>query len=116
MDSLLGSNLETLFETFTFSYLKKEVGIYSLTSDAALAGDSLVRVKLTTWDSDVIIGSYNVIGNDPQSYLEIESIDTISKIIKGRFGATMVVTKRPFPYYPDTIRYRNGRFETKIIE
>lgn len=69
----------------------------------------------TTYDHDAIIDIYRIqeTGNN---YLIIDSFDQEKFEIKGAFQATFVINSRSegFTLLPDTVRFTNGTFQTRI--
>lgn len=68
--------------------------------------------------------SYGDVGGDSyyvsdseDNYLQIDSYNAKTKEIKGSFQLTLVARKpRSSDALPDTLRFRNGRFYTKIMK
>ena len=74
--------------------------------------------SLSMWDADLSIGGYTLLESDSNTNrVTLTSYDTLSKEIKGTFNLTyIVVPPGPYPDYPDTIRFRNGKFHGKLIK
>lgn len=71
----------------------------------------------TSDDGDVGQDNYAVL-DIPDNYLEILSYDPKSGEIKGKFQVTFVIERRSLndpSNLPDTLRFENGEFFTKII-
>lgn len=67
-------------------------------------------------DGDVSGDTYRVLDTE-EAYLQIDEIITKTKEIKGTFQVTFVINQpRRHVALPDTLRFLNGRFHTKIIE
>lgn len=72
---------------------------------------------LSMWDSDLPLGGYNILESDSSTnVVALTSYDTLTKEIKGTFNLTFIVSGRPYPSYPDTIRMKNGQFSGKLIK
>ena len=78
---------------------KPQVALFELLSDGDVAGDSFYTV-----DSE-------------DNYIQIDSYNPKTKEIKGSFQLTLANARIPRSSnaLPDTLRFRNGRFHTKII-
>jgi hypothetical protein len=77
-------------------------------------GDS-VLTALSYLEHDVTIGSYQLC-ESANNQLIIESYDTVTQQMKGRFELTFIVAERPYPSEPDTVRYTNGRFDARLYK
>jgi len=67
-------------------------------------------------DGDVAGDVYNVL-NSEDNFIEIDDYKVSTKEIKGRFQITFIVESKRYGHYlPDTLRFLNGRFHTKIID
>jgi len=83
--------------------------------------DSLSSARFSTLisDGDVIEDHYYVKEDALASNILIESIDTNSGWVKGKFNAVFYIDPdRPKfnPANPDTIRFTNGTFSAKLLE
>jgi hypothetical protein len=77
---------------------KPKVALFELLSDGDVGGDCFY-----TADSE-------------DNYIQIDSYNENTKEIKGSFHLTLVARKpRSSNVLPDTLRFRNGRFHTRII-
>jgi len=67
-------------------------------------------------DGDVSGDTYDVLDTE-ESFFQIDEIITKTREVKGTFQVTFVIRK---PHYdtalPDTLRFVNGKFHTKIME
>ena len=73
--------------------------------------------SLSMWDADFPIGGYTLLESDSNTNrVTLTAYDTLSKEIKGTFNLTYIFVSKPFPNYPDTLRFRNGNFHGKLIE
>ena len=76
-----------------------------------------VYSHLSFWDDDQLLGEYDILESDSNTNLvTLQSIDTLSKEIRGSFNLSYLVQHRPYPNAPDTIRFKNGMFHGKIIK
>lgn len=78
--------------------------------------DTLIGARYFYVDHDVVYGVYKVLESDSTNAITISSYDSVSREIKGSFNVTFVPEHLPYPGAPDTIRFRNGWFHTKIIK
>jgi hypothetical protein len=80
-------------------------------------GEDHLNANLSMWDEDQPLGYYELIESDSNTNLvSLTSYDTLSKEIKGTFNLSFIVSERPYSSYPDTIRFKNGKFSGKIIK
>ncbi|MDX1913760.1 MAG: hypothetical protein SFV22_19850 [Saprospiraceae bacterium] len=100
-------------ESLTFSKVPFQPGKSYLFDTYQQTDDGLVGAHYFILDDDVLIGSYKVV-EDSTSFITLTSYDSTSRELKGIFEATFVVEHRPDPTYPDTIRFRNGHFHTRL--
>jgi hypothetical protein len=91
-------------------------GTYPIFDNLPKINDSIVRAKYYFVDYDVLYGTYKVLESDSSSFITITSYDPVSKEVKGTFDVTLVKEIAPGPNAPDTIRFRNGMFHTKVIK
>ncbi|MBK7811485.1 MAG: hypothetical protein IPI50_09625 [Saprospiraceae bacterium] len=73
-----------------------------------------VCVIFDNWNYDTVIDSYRLDTNSTDNKIEIVSIDTLQKIIEGRFACSFVFANdRPKwdPKNLDTMRFFNGYFK-----
>jgi hypothetical protein len=67
---------------------------------------------------DAVRNTYKIC-EDKENYLTVNSYDENSKIIEGTFQLTFIIElprSKDEPDAPDTIRFTNGKFKTKIFE
>jgi hypothetical protein len=113
LDSL--HNKRYLTEILSFTHVPPIPGDYRVfpldTTPAKL------HSSLSFWDEDQPLGLYQILDADStNNWIALESYDTLSREIKGKFSLTFIVEHRPYPYSPDTVRFRNGRFHGKIVD
>ncbi|MBP9135017.1 MAG: hypothetical protein KBF75_13400 [Saprospiraceae bacterium] len=66
-------------------------------------------------DVDVTYDTWEPLFEDSlNNWIKINKFDTISKEVEGTFSATMVRSRGVTFGFPDTMRFRNGRFSTKL--
>jgi hypothetical protein len=92
------------------------LGTYRIFDNLPKINDSIVRAKYYFVDYDVLYGTYKVLESDSSSFITVTSYDSVSKEVKGTFDVTLVKEISPGPNAPDTIRFRNGMFHTKVIK
>lgn len=75
-----------------------------------------VQAVLHTCNDDVGLNSYYIIDSE-DNYIQIDRYNKKNQEVKGTFQLTFAVRKNRSPGdpLPDTLRFRNGRFHTKII-
>ncbi|MEO1413520.1 MAG: hypothetical protein AAFW73_26835, partial [Bacteroidota bacterium] len=88
----------------------------------------LARDIPTAWmaymDADAIIEDYHLVDNT-ESWVIIDAVNADSTLIEGRFQASFVTTIEELitgewerwddPNRPDTLHFRNGRFEAEFV-
>jgi hypothetical protein len=83
------------------------------------SGDSMVSADYSYWDYDQFNGGYNVseTGDPSTNFITIESFDTLTKEVKGRFSVIFGVYQYPINLSdpPDTIKITDGQFHGKVI-
>ena len=103
-------------ESFVIYKVPFVSGTYPVGNTPIQINDSLVGAGFYYVDDDVLFGTYKILESDSSSFVTVESYDTLSKEIKGRFDLTFIVDIKPFVDAPDTIRLRNGVFHTKVVK
>ncbi|MFN0214141.1 MAG: hypothetical protein ACKVT2_07780 [Saprospiraceae bacterium] len=101
-------------EALSFSKVPFQPGKSLLINTFPQTDDGLVGAHYFILDDDVILGNYKVLESDSSSYITLMSYDSISRELKGTFDITFIVDHRPDASYPDTIRFRNGQFHTRL--
>ena len=101
-----------------FSKIPYSLGTYRLENANLQEDDGKVGGFLSFNDSDVLLAYFQILEIDSSSFITLESYDPLTNEIRGTFDATFILetqydTSREFP---DTIRFRNGIFHTKIID
>ena len=101
-----------------FLHLPLTTGKYKLTSDEVkYCGDNRVHVTLYSQIENDVSGDIFKILPGSDSYLQINSINLSTGEIFGEFNFTMVVFgPKDRSTLPDTLRFTNGRFHTKILK
>lgn len=70
-------------------------------------------------DGDVILDVYFVDSNDPTHFVEVTSYNSGTGEFSGKFQVSFVRDSRRakrHPSIPDTIRFTNGKFKTRILQ
>ena len=70
-------------------------------------------------DGDVVGDIFDVYNGESENYISVTSYDKSSGEVRGEFAVTFVfdvTDNRSDPTAPDTIRFTNGQFHTKIRE
>ncbi|MBK7811319.1 MAG: hypothetical protein IPI50_08780 [Saprospiraceae bacterium] len=97
-----------------FADIPNKIGCFELIED--LRNGSVNKFSegyFSNWDDDIVVDSYSLDTSRSDNKIEIVSIDTVNKIIEGRFTCSFVFSKdRPkrSPYNLDTMRFFNGYF------
>ncbi len=73
-----------------------------------------VRAHYGLSDADVSLGDYHVLNGAEPNFFTVDSYDSVSREIKGRFELTMLVSRRPDPSAPDTVRFMQGTYHTRL--
>jgi hypothetical protein len=102
-----------LKEALHFSGIPFDTGTYEV-ARLDITQDENVEASHGYFDDDVSIGAYQILETDGSNFLVLESYDILSKEIKRKFDLTFIVSKRPYPGAPDTIRFREGKFHGKL--
>ncbi len=97
------------------------IGCYNIAIDGNDLNSSnlLVGALFNFNDRDILVDNYLLDTNQVNNKIEIVSIDTVQKIIEGRFSCSFVLANdRPKrdPYNLDTMRFFNGYFKGKYEE
>ena len=114
---IVGDSLDkygTRREALGFTKVPSQTGTYPLVNTIPQTDDGLVGASYFILDDDVTLGNYKVLVSDSSSFITLISFDSISKELKGTFDITLIVDHRPYASYPDTIRFRNGQFHTRL--
>ena len=113
LDSFINGNY--LVESLNLIYVPPVTGVYKAHKlVTATSAQQKPYSVLTMWDYDLPLGQYDLMAGDTTNWVSLDSYDTITKEISGRFELTFVVTKRPYANYPDTIRFRNGTYHGRL--
>ena len=106
-------------ERIGFHKIPNQEGIYPLTGRGSnCEPDSSPSASFATSEDDGDVGKdyYEVLRTE-ESYLAVASFDPATKEIRGTFRVTFLIKNRSrtLPTYPDTVRFTNGEFRTKIF-
>ncbi len=91
-------------------------GTYPIVNSDPQINDSLVGADFTYWEDDLALGLYTVLESDSSSFVTVDSYDSTTRELRGKFDITFIVAHRPYPGALDTLRVRNGVFHTKVRE
>jgi hypothetical protein len=101
-----------------FGHIPKRQCVFQIVNDTniLLPDDSLkVSSYSDIFDIDVIYAWYSLLESDSlYNYFIITHFDQITNEIEGIFSATYVIDFINFTNYPDTLRFRNGYFKSKV--
>lgn len=108
-----------LRQTFLFIKLHPEKGRYEIVPfvNGYCDEQDPVYANFHTWtsDGDVVGDNYSVLSGE-DNFFEIESYNPNTKEMKGKFEVTFVLERQGWGHFlADTLRFKNGRFHTKII-
>lgn len=78
--------------------------------------DSLVTALFSYVNYDDYWEDYIILEADSSSFMTLESYDTITREVNGKFDLTFIKKHGSNSDYPDTIRFREGIFNTKLID
>jgi len=112
-----------LRESLGFSEIPAEVGKYELGNFRPL-DDGIPGVGYCNIidDGDVLGDCYVVDLTATDNFVEVTYVDTLERIIRGKFTATFVIDltgaykEKIDPANPDKVKFWNGMFDVKIIE
>ncbi|MFN0215891.1 MAG: hypothetical protein ACKVT2_16655 [Saprospiraceae bacterium] len=113
LDSL--DAFRTLWEKIALLTVPTVPGTYPVLTNDLQERDPIVGASLLYTEADLVYGYYGVLIADSSSFVTLLSYDTISREIIGTFELTMIAFNKPYPSAPDTIRLRNGKFNTKVL-
>lgn len=110
---------EMLFQNIPFSPQTGRHRVVSCNAYASCKSSNKPNVALFELlsDGDVSGDCFNTVDSE-DNYIQIDSYNAERKEIKGHFQLTLANARIPrsSKALPDTLRFRNGRFHTKIIE
>ncbi len=107
-------------EALSFGKIPAREGTYLLKGRPGPCNiDTLPAASFNTSQDDGDVGKdvYRVLQTE-SSWLTVSSYDPTTQEIKGTFSVTFIMDyKSPsLPVYPDTVRFTNGSFHTKILQ
>lgn len=107
---------ELLFQKIPFDAMAVRHRVISCLPSADCQRNEDVQAVLHTCNSDVSLNSYYTVDSE-DNYIQIDSYNAKTQEIAGTFQLTFAVRKNRSPgdALPDTLRFRNGRFHTRII-
>ena len=113
------------FDSLSFGLLQRNLGFTDLPINhfdtiknfTVTSGfDNIPRIYFTNIDVDVAYDVWQpVLSDSSNNWIKIDQFDTISKEVSGSFSATLVRTNGISPGFPDTMRFRKGVFNTKLM-
>jgi hypothetical protein len=112
-DVLINNNF--LVESLGFIKIPFSLGTYTVTSELPINNNEQVGGFFSFQHDDEIRAGYEVTEADNSNFLTITSYDSTTLELKGTFDLTFLKTSGSSEY-PDTVRFTNGEFHTKIIE
>ena len=114
-DQLNGAGIR--IESIEIHKIPFSSGTYPIVNTIPQDDDGLVGAGFWHVDQDVIYSSYKILESDSSSFVTLTSYDTISQEIRGHFDLTFIKDQaNPEFDFPDTIRFRNGAFHTKVFD
>lgn len=98
---------------FTFNVLNK--GCYLATNNI-VSSSSKVKSKYLALDDDVVEDVYDVLEEEANNFIQIDTLDLNTKRISGKFMVSFVrdSTRVGRKYNPDYVRFFNGEFHSSI--
>lgn len=75
-----------------------------------------VRGYYSLFDADTPLGDYHILNDAEPNYFMVDSYDSVSREIKGRFEVTFLVNHAPDANAPDTVRFTEGKFHARLDE
>lgn len=111
---ILRENLH--FYKIPYIVKKNKIDTIELRIDTVLTGASYNTILD---DGDVLGDIFDVYNGASENYIRVTSYDENSGEVRGEFAVTFVFDEtdnRSDPTAPDTIRFTNGQFHTKIRE
>lgn len=75
-----------------------------------------VRGYYSLFDADTALGDYHILNDAEPNYFTVDSYDSVSREIKGRFEVTFLVNHAPDANAPDTVRFTEGKFHARLDE
>lgn len=104
-----------LRESLTLYTIPPKTGTYKVYRLAP--SKTKLHSSFGVWEGDLPLGEYEILEADSATNtVTLSTYDTLSKEIKGTFNLSFIVTDKPYPTYPDTIRLKNGKFSGKLIK
>ena len=102
-------------EGLIFANIPPKIGTYPVKKFKS--NESNLYSVLSMWDADSPLGGYHILEADSNTNrFTLLSYDTLSKEMTGAFNVGFLVSGKPYPSYPDTIRFKNGYFHGRLIE
>jgi hypothetical protein len=107
---------EAIIEHLSIHKIPISPGTYPIYSTYIQIDDGLSGAYYSYITFDESKGDYDILESDSSSFVTLESYDTITKEIKGRFDLIFTKADPPHPIgAPDTIRMTDGVFHTKVL-
>lgn len=105
-----------LFQKIPFATMGNRFRVTSCLPGTDSQMNSDAQATLHTCEGDVSLNNYYTV-NSEDNYIQIDSYNKKTQEIEGTFQLTFAVQdhRSPNDPLPDTVRFRNGRFHTKII-
>jgi len=110
-------NFERLRETLTFSKIPFSPGTYRLEDANLQEDDGKVGSFFSFDDVDLVLAYYVVLESDSSSFITLESFDEETQEVRGTFDVTFIKRNHydTTQEFPDTLRFRDGVFHTKLV-
>ncbi|MDP1813484.1 MAG: hypothetical protein Q8K92_03465 [Leadbetterella sp.] len=90
-----------------------KIGTYPIVVTTPQVNDGKVGAINAPLEDDIVLGYYKVLELDSSSYITLTSYDSVSNEISGIFDITFL-KEQGGSLYPDTLRFRDGQFHTKV--
>lgn len=101
-------------EAIEFTFNKPEIGCYRVTN--RLDSTGTVQSNYQALDDDVIEDAYSVLEGNASNFLQIDTLDPVSRRLSGKFMVSYKKEDRGTTkkYNPDFVRFLNGEFHADI--
>lgn len=112
------------FDSLSYGYLQRSFSISTLPSNhfdtirnfgKYIPLNFIPTFYFDNIDVDVPYDSWETLFEDSlNNWVKINKFDTITNEVEGTFSATLIRVSGISPGFPDTMRFRKGRFATKL--
>ncbi|RMF29642.1 MAG: hypothetical protein D6765_04225 [Bacteroidetes bacterium] len=114
LDSL--SDESFIHQSLSFHKVPPSPGTYPILFTTPYLDDERVGARFDVREQNIYFASYQVPEGDTLGMLDITAFDSLSGLLEGRFELTLAVEFKALPHLPDTVRFREGRFQVILSE